>query len=588
MKGIFWALLLTQGCPLTVGESPNVAKKLQELQDRLGKEAEDDKNAHDKIGCWCETYKKEWQESVSDLSSRIDSLEHDIKATEAATTQASLELEDHKKEFEDGQQDLAKASSIREKDADAFSSQEGEHVASISSLEDALAALSKSHGHEMVFMAEASIARIAKRHKSAAVFLQKLGGLRSEQSPDVVQGILKQMKSTFTENLDQMRQDEEKDQATFDSIKAAKSTELGALKKQMLRKQQEEAQGKMTIANKNKEKATAEKVLEESRELVYQINGLCDAEDKSFTDRTAERQAEIVALSSAQSEMAGAQFLSVSKRSVQPHFGIPMPGTAAGDMCEAAMEIVEEEWRAKAKNACETAKAGKSQEAADAASNLQSDIQAAQEKAKTEQNECAASVQEANDATAEAAKEASIEKDSAASDQGDAEANLDGFNQQSASCDKAVSELNEARSAQGAVLQQILTNNQFAAEVLQKAAKTAPQPAQAKLQEAGQHSEKVTASAKDSDAKEQDAVQKLIGVFQDTQRALSKAVIPLKMAKAEAEENVIAAKEEGESAVHLNKATCNPSALAEKVQKLAKYDSALGKAAESLAYDSLR
>lgn len=588
MSGLLWSLFLTLGCPLAVSESPNVAKQLQELQDRLSKEADDDKNAHDKVGCWCETYKKEWQDSVSDLGSKIDGLGHDIKATQAATTQASLELEDHKKEFEEGQQDLAKASSVREKDADAFSSQEQEHVQSISSLEDALAALTKSHGHEMVLMAEGSIARIARRHKSAASFIQKLEGLQGKQSPDVVQGILKQMKSTFTENLENMREQEEKDQSTFDSIKEAKATELGALKKQMLRKQQAEANGNMVLANKDEQMAKNEKVLNTSQELLYQINGLCDAEDKSYSDRESERQAEITALSAAQAEIAGAQFLSISQHSIQPDLGIPMPGTAASSMCSAALEIVEAEWRAKAKKACETAKAGKSQEAADAASALQSDIQAAQEKAKSEQDECAASVREANDATAEATKESEIEKDSAASDQGDAESDLNNFNAQLASCDKAMSVLSEARSAQQAVLQQILSNNHFAGEVLERAIKTAPQPAQPKLEEAKQQSEKVTTSAKDADAKADDASKGLTAAFQDTQRAISKAVIPLKMAKAEAEESVIAAKEEGESAVHLNKVTCNPAALAEKVQKLAKYDQVLGEASESLAYDSLR
>jgi len=157
-----------------------------------------------------------------------------------------------------------------------------------------------------------------------------------------------------------------------------------------------------------------------------------------------------------------------------------------------------------------------------------------------------------------------------------------------AGCDKAISGLNEARSAQQGVLQQILETNHFAGEVLDRAGKTVQMPAKGKLDEVGQHSEKVVSSAKDQDAKASDAVTALSGAFQDTQRAIGKAIIPLKMMKAEAEENVIAAKEEGKSAEHMDAVTCNPSELAEKVQKFEKYDNLLGKAAEALAYDSLR
>merc|ERR1719313_1227428 len=93
--------------------------------------------------------------------------------------------------------------------------------------------------------------KLQKDPKANKVMLLASKQLRGKQDPDVINGILKQMKGTFESNLDTMRKDDEVSKKRFEDIMSAKQEMLKA-----------QAEG---LANKKRSAAQAGVELEEAK-----------------------------------------------------------------------------------------------------------------------------------------------------------------------------------------------------------------------------------------------------------------------------------------------------------------------------------
>ena len=231
-----------------------------------------------------------------------------------------------------------------------------------------------------------SLARKQPKGRRATSLLQQLGGQKAGQSPDMVYGVVKQMKATFSEDLEDMRTQEATASERHEGLVDAKSQEIAALKKQLMDKKSRLAKSKVQGANRAQQKERSEKLLDAQSEVLGSMRELCQRNEESFEARQEARQGELVALSSAQAELAGAQLLSVGARGM---------GGGVDALCSAALEITDKAWRARAKEACEKGRAGAAQDAADATESLTSDLRAAAKEAAKEKEECSQSIQDA-------------------------------------------------------------------------------------------------------------------------------------------------------------------------------------------------
>lgn len=374
----------------TLASRPSIKEHLQSLQDRLSKEGDKDKGAYDKVGCWCKTYTKEKSQLIDDSQQELTTLGFDIKSQTAETARLNQELKSHQEELDTSTQELNTAVALRDKESDKFQEVESSQVASIGSLESALKVIEKSHGHEMSLgQARLSVSNAIPREvsphevpdvsaespaesqldqvlmslkllqlkprskRAQAQLLQlKTGFKRSAQSPDVIQGILKEMHGTFSEDLKQMREDEKRSKEQHEGLAKAKTQQISALKKQVLEKGKRAADNGEQVAEKKKKKESLEKLVESNQAMLIGMKEFCALNDDSFQARQEARQAELVALSSAQADVAEGHsmevmggiaggFLATSYRASKDD-GIPMPGSGASEVCMAGLEIVEE------------------------------------------------------------------------------------------------------------------------------------------------------------------------------------------------------------------------------------------------------
>jgi hypothetical protein len=560
------------------------ADKIQVIQAKLESEAEQDKEAYDALGCWCQENLAAKQQAAEGMDVQVNGLSHDIEAQSAENARLNMELTSHQKELDDSQESLNQAKSMREEAANKFASDHQATTQYVNQLDDALTAVNRPENRLSLVSNMRSMLRAAG---SDGLFLQLQKKTGGSTSPDVVAGVIKQMRSTFAEDLQDMEADESASAERHEDLAKAKAQEIGAIKRQIATKKQLAAAGGMQVARQKELVDRLSTLRDANAGLLASVKSLCDASEGAFQGRQDERQAELVALSSAQSAIAGAQFLALEGGRRQGgragHFG----DGGAEELCLAAMGIANKTWKAAAQAACEKARAGQTQDAADATEALEGAISAAQRAAESDAELCREAQKEAAAEHERASESLDTQSNSVGSDKQSAESQIDDVTQQSASADKAKATLVELRAKQRKVLQGM----RFPAGLFPELLKHMPQVAVPKLQEAAQHSEKLAKAAEAYDSRAEADAQKVSHNVDVTMSASAKVLITLRLIRADAEEAAISIKRErGVQAALTNRgpASCDAAALTAKAQQMGDILKKLSDAAEGLAFSALR
>merc|ERR1719305_176221 len=168
---------------------------------------------------------------------------------------------------------------------------------SIQALKNAVVVLSKHHSDDALLSVKQVIqhhlgAKILvgtispTQHRTLAAFLQQPAGFQSyAPASGQIFGILKQMKETFESNLSQSQKDELAAQDTFAQLKAAKTEEITAAKKQVDNKS-------VDLANTDEANAQAKQDLQDTREalsadqqFLLGLKHKCAQADAEFEER---------------------------------------------------------------------------------------------------------------------------------------------------------------------------------------------------------------------------------------------------------------------------------------------------------------
>merc|ERR1719156_7266 len=118
---------------------------LKDMVSQLEKEAEEDEEVYEGMGCWCETNDKEKTKSIADAEQSIADLTAAIEELTADSSRLNTEIENLNKEITKNQGALDTATALRQKQLAEFNEEEKDMLQSISSLKSAVIALSKHH-----------------------------------------------------------------------------------------------------------------------------------------------------------------------------------------------------------------------------------------------------------------------------------------------------------------------------------------------------------------------------------------------------------------------------------------------------------
>jgi outer membrane murein-binding lipoprotein Lpp len=339
MQAVAFLLAIFAGsCLASVQDSDKnrpVSKVITLLKDmvaQLEKEAEEDEEVYETMGCWCETNDKAKTKSIADAEQSISDLTSAIEELTASSARLNTEIANLEKEVAKNSQALDTATALRTKELAEFNAEEKESLQTISSLKSAVIALSKHHEAALlqkedsegtIDFLKVAVMLQSKLKSHAALFAEVLTPHQKHliasfaQSPEdyfdeqpafqqskapasgEIFGILKQMKESFETNLANSQAEEMQSQKDYEDLKAAKEAEIAAGQQQIDTKTTE-------LGNTDEKNAQSKENLENTREVLASdtafladLKERCANMDQEYEERTKTRQLEIQAVSKA-------------------------------------------------------------------------------------------------------------------------------------------------------------------------------------------------------------------------------------------------------------------------------------------------
>jgi len=317
-------LAFTGSQAAVVDKNRPVSKVITLLKDMVGqleKEAEEDEEVYETMGCWCETNDKEKTKSIADAESRIADLTAAIEEGTAQSAKLNTEIANLQKEIAKNGQALDTATALRTKQLAEFNEEEKDMLMSISSLKSAVIALSKHHEamlqdsddtyekvvsmlHDELHKHKDLLAEvITPKQRKAIDALEKaedaVAFLQYAPASGEIFGILKQMKETFETNLAASQKEEMENQKAYEDLKAAKEEEIAAGTSLADTKTTTLAATDEKKAQNSEDLEDTQAALEADTKFLANLKERCANMDQEYEERTKTRQLEIQAVSKA-------------------------------------------------------------------------------------------------------------------------------------------------------------------------------------------------------------------------------------------------------------------------------------------------
>jgi hypothetical protein len=295
---------------------------LKDMMAQLNKEAEEDEEVYEAMGCWCETNTREKSKSIKDAEQSIADSTSAIEEHTAISSRLNTEIKQLESEVAHNNRALDQATALRAKQLAEFNAEEKDMIQSISALKSAVVVIGKKAAAESALMQDTSTAMdvavllddqmrrhkailgdslspeqrmiIKKFAKSPDAFLQS-----SQPAAGEVFGVLKQMKETFQANLASSQKEESRNQQAYEDLKAAKKEEIDAGQSLLDTKYVELGTNDEKNACAKENLADTQKVLEADTAFLVSVKQQCATLDQQYEERTKSRQDEIQATSKA-------------------------------------------------------------------------------------------------------------------------------------------------------------------------------------------------------------------------------------------------------------------------------------------------
>merc|ERR1719310_499914 len=274
---------------------------LTDMKTQLTKEAEEDAEMFEKMGCWCETNDKEKTKAIADAERHITALTAANEADTSKISQLETEIEKLGEEIAKATSVLEQATAIKAKETAEFEADTADMKASQASLKGAVDALGKAHPSAASMM---QIRDVMKKHleKHRAMFkghrvmslLQQDTGYAPESG--AIFGILKQMKEEFESNIASSAEEESKAMSEYNSMKKAKTDQMTAAED--LSKSKTillgETKAKLAMDKDDLKDTTAQ--LAADTKFLENVKATCATADEDYAARQKVRTEEIKAV----------------------------------------------------------------------------------------------------------------------------------------------------------------------------------------------------------------------------------------------------------------------------------------------------
>jgi uncharacterized coiled-coil protein SlyX len=313
-----------------VGDDRTITKVVKMLEGMLEKSKADgdkDREIYAKFLCYCNTKKDTKTKEIGDLTEVISLLENKIAGLKGSTGELSVACADLKAKMAENAAEQAQLTKIRGDEEEAYDALKKDHEFAIAQMNEAIATLAEvgadqtlgkaaadhnqfmaKYGLEGLQKAKAKISQAlsaasafleAKQAKSVQSLLQApFTGTYTAQSGEVV-GILKQMRDTFTENLEKATLAEAAAKKVFREIMKEKALAYATMEGLYKEKQGVLGENDDELATRTDQLMDANKEKAIREEFLAAMIPMCDAKAKEYAERNMMRANEDAAVSEA-------------------------------------------------------------------------------------------------------------------------------------------------------------------------------------------------------------------------------------------------------------------------------------------------
>merc|ERR1719409_541804 len=252
--------------------------------------------------CYCQNADGTLGKSISDAETKIPQVESSIKEGAALKKQLEVELKDAQVGRVEAKDAIAKATSIRDKEASTYAQVKSDAESNIGALDKAIPAIEKGMGGAFLQTNSAAVLRqlsVSANMNSAdreilASFLSE-GENYAPKSGEIV-GILKQMHDEMSKDFADATAEENSAIASFDSLVAAKKKEIEALTKAIESKTMRIGELGVKLAEAENDLEDTKEGLAEDQKFLANLDKNCELKKQEWAAYQKVQAQEMVAL----------------------------------------------------------------------------------------------------------------------------------------------------------------------------------------------------------------------------------------------------------------------------------------------------
>lgn len=322
---------LSQG----VAASPvtQVVELIKELQAKISADGEMEQKVYDKFACWCEKTTDRKAKAIEQAKKDIARLGNEVLSLKGKVATLAAEIAKLTKEIKANEEEQSKATTIRQKENSDFQQEKAEMEQTLNALERAVQVLAGAGtGNAFLQMTTADKATIEAalemndvHNKNVALIRSFLKNGYAPQS-STIQGILKDMYTTFATNLEEDTQEEFTRQTQFEKKIALLQEELAAMSATVLKKQGQKADAEVTLADTTQALEDTTNMMNDDAEFFDETKKNCKAKSDEWSERSRLRVEELDGIQLALKVLNSDEARALFDKAIQP--GMAVGGSA--------------------------------------------------------------------------------------------------------------------------------------------------------------------------------------------------------------------------------------------------------------------
>lgn len=304
-----------------------VVRLMQDMSAEIESEKKKEAELYEKFMCVCSEYPPELKVSAESAAKAIADLGSKIEEETAQKAKLAEELKGHAADKDAAEKDLAKATTLRGKEAAEYESSVADLSGNIAQLASAIPALEKGGAASSLMQSDTGshLKNIISTSTEVSDFDKKqvlafLGegsdASDSTASSGEVLGILKQMKDDMEKRLEETEASEKIAVTGFADLKGAKDEEIELAAEAIEAKEKHSGELALSVAQNSDALEDAQGEKADAEKMLATLSTTCVSKKKDFEVRLKLRNDEIAAISEAVSILNDDDALDVFKKAI--------------------------------------------------------------------------------------------------------------------------------------------------------------------------------------------------------------------------------------------------------------------------------